>query len=419
MNNLQIQCKKTGDFSYEMAIEIPETEVQRAFEKEYHQLQQKLNLPGFRKGKVPVSYIRENYFSQVQYNTMNFLIETACTMGFKQENLNPIKSPQLDVKPVGENEKLSFKASFEVHAQVNVKHYENFTLKVKKEEPTEKEITQVIENLRDSSAEKVPVIEDRPCQDGDIVQFDLSGDVEGEKDKIPLQKDISIEIGKGTAFKEIESAMRGSKCPSSKTVEVKMPKEHSEFPNKKVLFHLHLKKLFKKVLPELSDEWAQKMKVKDLNEFKKEVTLQLQQQKEQDYQKELKTQASLELVKKNPVQIPPSVLKQQEQHVRNSIRQDLKQQGATEEYIEKYIIENQKKIDEQSQRDSQLSYLIGTLANQLKLEESKESTLQYVRQHLGQNSKEEKNEQFLNSIQWQRTQNNVLQYIIKKSKITH
>ena len=419
MNDVQIQCKKTGDFSYEMAVEIPPTEVQKAFEKEYRSLQQKLDLPGFRKGKVPLSYIRDNYFSQVQQNTMNSLIETAYMTGLKKENLSPIKSPELEVKPAQENEKLSFKATFEVHAKVSVKSYENFTLKVKKEEPTEKEISQVIENLRNSSAEKVPVIEDRPCQDGDIIQMDLSGDVEGEKGKIPLQQDISIEIGKGSVFKEIESAVKGSKCPSTHAVEMTMPKEHSEFSNKKVLFHIQTKKIFKKVLPELNDEWAKKMKVESFDKLKQEVTLQIKQQKEQDYQKALKNKAALELIKKNPVQVPPAVLKQQEQHIKSSIRHDLKQQGATEEYIEKYIVDNKKKIDEQSHQDSQLSYLIGTLANQLNLEESEESILAYIRQHLGQNSKEENNPHFIDSIRWQRTQNNVLQYIIKKSKVVH
>ncbi len=417
MNNLQIQCKKISDFSYEMAVEIPENEVQKAFEQEYRNLQKKLKLPGFRKGKVPFSYIRQNHFSQVQYNTMNFLIETAYMTGLKQENLNPIKSPKLDVQPVKENEKLSFKAHFEVHAQVDVQHYEDFTLKAKKTEPTDEDVSKVIENLRNSSAEVAPVIEDRPCQDGDIVHIDLSGDVEGEKDKVPLQKDISIEIGKGTIFKEIESAIKGLKCPASTKVEVQMPKEHSEFPNKKVLFHVQLKKLLKKVLPELNDEWAQKMKVKSLSELKKEVLRQLQYQKEQDYQKELKHQALLQLVDKNPVTVPPSVLKTQEQHIKASIQHDLKQKGAPAEQIEKYIKDNQDKIDQQSQRDSKLSYLISVLANKLKLEESLEATNHYIHQHLRGNSKEAKNPQFVDSVRWQRTQNNVLQYIIKKSKI--
>ena len=417
MNNLQIQCKKTGDFSYEMAIEIPKNEVQKAFEQEYRNLQKKLNLPGFRKGKIPISYIRKNYFSQAQYNTMNSLIETTYVIGIKKENLNPIKAPQLDAQSMKENEKFRFKAQFEVHAQVRVEHYENFTLKAKKEKPTKEEVSKIIENLRSSSAQAVPVIEDRPCQDGDIVHIDLSGDIEGEKDKIPLQQDISIELGKGAIFKEIESGIKGLKCFASTKVEVQMPKEHSEFPNKKVLFHIRLKKLLKKVLPELNDEWAQKMKVKNMDELKKEVLNQLEYQKEQDYQKKLKQQVVLQLEKKNPVEVPPSVLKTQEQHIRASIQQDLKSKGAKEEQIEKYIKENQDKINEQSQRDSKMSYLISALAKKLNLEESLQATEKYIHQHLGDSSKEAKDSRFVDSIRWQRTQNNVLQYIISKSKI--
>ena len=419
MNELQIQCKKTGDFSYEMAVEIPENEVQKAFEQEYRNLQQKLNLPGFRKGKVPVSYIRQNYFSQVQYNTMNSLIEMAYTTGLKKENLNPIQSPKLDVQPVKENEKLAFKAQFEVHAQVHVQHYENFNLKVKKEKPTDEEVSKIIENLRHSSAETAPVIEDRACQDGDIVHVDLSGDMEGEKGKIPTQKDVPIELGKSAVFKEIESALKGLKCPASTKVEVQMPKDHPEFPNKKILFHIQLKKLLKKVLPEVNDEWAKKMKVKNVEELKKEVLKQLENQKEQDYQKELKNQAVLQLVEKNPVKVPPSVLESQLQNVKASIQQDLQKQGASKEQIEKYIQENQDKINEQSQRDSKLSYLMGTLANKLNLEEPIELTRQYIEKHLGPQSKELKDERFVDSIRWQRTQSNVLQHIISKAKISN
>ena len=131
--------------------------------------------------------------------------------GVKQHSLRPVdQSPQLDVQPVQEGRPFDFKAQVEVHPQFEVKNLEDLKIKAQKEEVSDEKINQVIEDLRDSSAQKVPLIEDRPCQEGDVVSIDIRGELEGGQ-SLPEQKDISVELGKKRIFQEVEKALIGSR----------------------------------------------------------------------------------------------------------------------------------------------------------------------------------------------------------------
>ena len=400
MDNIQIQCKKIGHLQYEMQVQIASEEVQKAFHQGYRRFQQKVSLPGFRKGKVPVDYIKKNYFSQIQSDVVQSLVEKAYLSGLRENNLNPTGNPRFDFQPIKEEKTFHFKVHFETHPEVQVKHYENLPIKAKKSSPSDKEVQQVIENIRNSSAQIKAIEQERPCQKGDIVFIDLSGQVEGGT-SLPLQKNIPVELGKGAVFKDIETALLSMKIKEEKEVETRFPKEHPEFSDKKVTFKIQLNKISAKTLPEVSDQWAQTLKAKDLTDLKATILKELKQQAEQSYQNELKQKALEQLIEKNPLELPESIIQSQKEHIEQDIVQRLKQQKASEQQIEKYIKDHEQDILKKSKWNAQAAYLVQALSKQMNIK---------IPEHQGKPMEE--------SMRWHYLQSRVLDSIVQKAQIT-
>ena len=400
MNNIQIQCKKIGHLQYEMQVQIAHEEVQKAFDQGYRRFQKQVSLPGFRKGKIPVEHIRKNYFSQIQSDVVQKLVEKAYLSGLKENKLHPASSPRFDFQPIKEEEAFQFKVHFEIHPEVQVKHYENLQIKAKKSLPSDKEVQKVIENLRNSSAQIKAIEQERPCQKGDIVFIDLSGQVEGGT-SLPLQKDIPVELGQGAIFKEIETALLSMKIKEEKIVETSFPKEHPEFSDKKVTFKIQLNKISEKIIPEVSDKWAQTLKAKDLSDLKATILKELEQQAEQSYQNELKQKALEQLVEKNPIELPESIIQSQKEHIQQDIIQKLKQQRASEQQIQKYVKDHEQEILKKSKWNAQAAYLVQSLSKQLNIK---------APEHQDKPMKE--------SMHWHYLQSKVLDSIVQKAQIT-
>ena len=405
MDNIQIQCKKIGLLQYEMQVQIAPKEVQKAFDQEYRRFQRKISLPGFRKGKAPVDSIRKTHFSRVQSGVVQNLIEKGYLSGLRENNLNPASSPRFDFQPIKEDEPFCFKVQFEIHPEVQVKHYENLQIQAQKHLPSDKEVQQVIENLRNSSAQIKPIEQERPCQKGDVVFIDLSGQVEGGT-ALPLQKNIPVELGRGAVLKEIETAILSMKTNDKKKISARFPKGHPDFSDKKADFNIQLNKISVKILPEVSDQWAQSLKAKNTADLKDIILKQLEDQAEKSYQNELKQKALEQLIEKNPIELPESIIQAQKKHIKADIIQNLKQQRASEEQIQKYLKDHDQNILKRSKWNAQAGYLIQALSKQLNLED--------VQKY--QSNKE--NEELEKSMRWQKKQSKVLDFIVQKAQIT-
>lgn len=412
MESVKIQCRKLNQFKYELTAQVSQNQVQKVFDKTYRKYQQKVSVSGFRKGKVPLDYIKKNYLSEIKNDVIRDLVNELYREGIKQHQLNPIdQSPQLDIQPIREESSFDFKAQLEVHPQVEVKNFKNLKIEAKKEEVDDKKVLQVIEDLRESSAQKVPLVELRPCREGDLVSIDISGVLENGP-SLPEQKDVSVELGKKLIFPEVEKALVGSQVLEEKTIQTHFPKEHTQFPNKKVTFKIKVQKIFKKVKPEINDEWAQTLKIESVEKLKEDIRLRLNMQFEENYKEELREKVLQDLVQKNPVEIPPSLLALQKRSLLESTQKRLKNQGVSDEQIQKMIQENDKKLNQQSLFQIQAGYLIQALVQKFNFKLDREQT----RLLLEKTSQKKVDDSMVESFHWQRMQTQVLDQLIKENQ---
>ena len=332
MGVTEIQCKKTGPTAYEMTGCIPSSEVVNAFNQAYRSFQKKVSLPGFRKGRTPIDYIRKNHLPEVQRQVAGNMIEKAYIKGIRENQLNPAEgSAQFDFKPPAENHEFRFKVSFEVHPKVEVKVYENFQINIQKKKPSLKDVDRVIQNLMKSS---------KPDQ---------------KLTKPPTQ------------------------------------------PN---------------------DEWAKKFSENSLEDLKKTIFKSLEVKAEEAYQEELKVKVLEQLIEKNPVEAPKSLIQSETNRIIESAKNNLKKRGLSESDIEKYVKDNQNNIVQQTKFNIQASYLIYALARQLNMGTSTDEVLKYLTKQ-GIDKKIKVTAPLIESFRRQMTQNKVLDFLIKKSSVKH
>ena len=410
MKSLQIQCRKLNHFNYEMEFVVPVPEVQRAFDHSYRQIQKKISVPGFRKGKVPVDYIRKNHQSEAHQKALQTLVENVYIQGLKQHQLNPAGSPKFELKSIQEGQEFQFKAQLEVHPPLDIKNFENLTIQIKKPQVTEKEVMYMIENLRDSSAKKV-LVEDRACQKGDVVHFDLSGELEGGK-VLPAQKEV-VEIGRTSIFKEVETALVGLKTGEKAQAETHFPKEHFQFSNKKVHLHIKLNKIFKKIKPELNDQWAKTLHADTVEKLKQAIEQRLKVQAEQNYQNELREKILRELIDKNPFEVSPSAITAQKKILTADFQKRLKEQGVPEDAMAKLIKKQSDTLTQNSLYHVKAGYVIHSLSKKFDIQED----IQHTRSLLQKNGEKTLDSSLVESVHFQRIQKKVLDTVIKKSQI--
>lgn len=193
MSNIETECRQINGLKYKMNICISANEVKNALNKQIRHWQNKVNLPGFRKGKVPEDYIRKNYFDHIQIEATEALIETAFSSGLSKDNLSPAGPPKMDFKPLDEQKDFKCELTFEVHPKVEVKKYEGFKVKVKKEEVKESQVDKVIEDLKKTHPLKKESKKDELDKSGsqsDVSEEDLWAQSLNEKDISSLRKNI-------------------------------------------------------------------------------------------------------------------------------------------------------------------------------------------------------------------------------------
>lgn len=358
----------TGGLGRKLSIEVPAAKVSGAFDRIFKQIQQTADLKGFRKGKAPLATIKSMYKDRVGQDVVQDLISEAYPQALNEHKLTPISQPQVHFGSLEENKDFSFTAEFEIRPEVSLKKYEGLTVPKEKLEIPKDRIDNVLDRLRQSKAELVPVLEDRPAEKGDTAEIDFFGKMDGQ----PLQggeaKGFSLELGSNSFIPGFEEGVIGMKPGSTKTIDLKFPEDYgnTEIAGKPVSFDVTLHKLQKKRLPELNDDFAKSLgDYQSLAALTEIISKDLEAEESGRVKEEFKTRLLKELVKQNPVEVPEKLKMQQKAALVADVEKRLKSQGMGEAEAEEYKQKWDADFNETASFMIQSSFLIDALAEKL------------------------------------------------------
>lgn len=318
-------------------IEIKKTATMR--------LQPKVSAPGFRKGKVPLKVVAKELGEKtIQTEVLEEAINTLYSRAMNQEKLRPLDQPKIEIKKFVPYSDIEFSAEVEIIPPVKLGDYKKIKQKRSKVEVKDKEIDEVIENMRGRVADKKDV--SRPSKVGDevIISFEAK-DKKGIAVAGASGKDYPLRIGSKTFIPGFEENTVGLKAGENKTFELTFPKDygHTALANKKVDFFVKISKVQSVKLPPIDDELAKKVaQIDTLDAFRNDIRAQLMSRKLQESDDKLKDAIVEELVNKSQIDVPEILIEDQMNHLKTDFLNDLAYRGITlKDYIDQLGVDEE------------------------------------------------------------------------------
>jgi trigger factor len=338
-----------------LEVEVDAERVTEALDKAFKKVSAKVNVPGFRKGKVPRSIFEAKFGVESLYqDALDFILPEAYVQAVEETGIDPVDRPEVDVEQFGKGQVLKFKAKVVVKPEVTLGNYKGLEVKTEEAAVTEEEIAAELTKLQQRHAELV-VIEEGAAQNGDVVSIDFEGFVEGESFEGGKAEKYSLELGSNSFIPGFEEQVAGMVIDEDKDITVTFPEDyHSEdLKGKEALFKVRLHDIKRKNLPELDDEFAKDVSEFDtLEEYKEDIKKRLQDRKEQDQQASKETAVVEQAAAASEIEIPASMIDAELDVMVKEFERRLRTQGMTLDIYFQFSGQNEGVLKEQMSEDA-------------------------------------------------------------------
>ena len=328
--------KKDGKISIEFTLDAKEWE--NEIENAYQKNKGKYKKEGFRQGKVPRKVLEQTYGEYLFWeDAFNESFPKYYTeMLDKETQIFPVDYPEVDVKSFTKDG-VVFIATVTLLPEVKLGDYKGIEVKQKKVTVTATEVESELKNMQEKHARFVEVT-DRPAKNGDLVNLNYSGSVNGVKFDGGTAEDQELELGSHTFIEGFEEQMVGMTIGEEKDLNVKFPEQYhsADLAGKPAVFAVKLLGIREKVLPELNDEFAaDTTEFSTLAELKADIKKHALEHKEHHAKLDAENELIGKVVKNAEVEVPESMVNQQLDRMINDVRQRLAYQGLSfEQYLE-------------------------------------------------------------------------------------
>ena len=321
-----------------LGMTISAEDFDKAVDKAYLKLRKTITVPGFRKGHAPKGVIEKAYGWYVFVDdAFDEAYPAVYEAAVKEHDVKPVDRPDITILSAEKGEAVAFEAVVTVMPEVSLGQYKGIEVEKQEYNVTDEMVNAEIERERENVARMIDV--ERPIENGDEVELDYSGTVNGVKFEGGTAEHQTLVIGSGMFIPGFEEQMIGMNVGEEKDLNVKFPDEYhsDELKGKDAVFHVKVHAVRVKELPEADDEFA-----KDVSEFN--TIAELRDHKKEELEKkamnEAKAKKENDVIEKAvanaTVDIPDVMIDRQADRMLNDIRYRLSMQGISLEDYCKY-----------------------------------------------------------------------------------
>ena len=335
-------------------------------------------IPGFRKGKVPVELIRKNFEKELQQETQGACFRAFYPKAVEESKLKVLALEGVTEMKLNEAEGMEFTALVEVRPEYKLPKYKGLAIEQKEAKVEEAAVEEQLESMRKMFAKYEDGKEGESVGDGDFVQFDYKGTLDGQplSEIVPDQKAICeatgfwAQVEEGRFLPEILEALKGMKAgEEKKDVTVKFPKDAAPEPlkGKKASYELKVSMFRKRSLPDDAG-LAEAAKVESVEKLRADIRERLEKQATEAEINRRRDQAIELLLKKADFDVPPSLVQRQAEAYLGQLAQQMQYAGVTNEYIEQNREKILKDAGDHAEKQVRLSYILLDIADAEKIE---------------------------------------------------
>ena len=328
---MKTTVKKLSDTKVCLTITLGADELNAAEQVALTKMARDLKVPGFRKGKVPVSVAAKHVNPMaLQEQVLDNALSKAVAEAFMNEKLQALERPSVEVKKFVPNQEVEFTAEATVVPPVKLGDYKKLKAKPRAVKVEAKDVDEIIERMQQNFVDKTEV--KRAAKDGDEAIIDFVGKKDGVAFDGGSAKDFALKLGGGQFIPGFEEGVVGHKAGETFDLELEFPKDyHAEnLAGAKVVFSVTLHKVNELKLPELNDEFAAKCgPFTDVKELKADIKREITAQKERDAKEKLKDELVAELADSSKVALPELLIDDQLRSIEQDLMQNLSYRGLT------------------------------------------------------------------------------------------
>ncbi|MBO3064019.1 trigger factor [Staphylococcus shinii] len=348
--------KKEGNEGV-LTVTVPAEKVDKAIDQAFKKVVKQINVPGFRKGKVPRPIFEQRFGVEALYqDAVDILLPEAYGEAIDETGIKPVDQPEINVTSIEKGSEMTFEANVVVEPEVQLGDYKGLEIEKQNVELTEEELQESIDHQLGHLAEMV-VKEDGAIENGDTVNIDFDGYVDGEQFEGGQAEGYDLEIGSGSFIPGFEEQLVGVKTGEEKDVNVTFPEEYhaEELAGKEATFKTKVNEIKFKDVPELTDEIANELdaEANTVDEFKENLRKRLTEQKETDAENNQKEEAINKAANNATIDVPEAMINTELDRMVQEFGQRMQQQGLNLETYFQISGQDESQLREQMKDDAE------------------------------------------------------------------
>ncbi|KMY51135.1 trigger factor [Peribacillus loiseleuriae] len=314
-----------------LTIEVEAATVNEGLDAAFKKVVKQVNVPGFRKGKMPRQMFEKRFGVESLYqDALDIILPDAYANAVEEAGINPVDRPEIDIEQMEKGQNLIFKANVTVAPEVKLGEYKGLEVEAFNAEVTDEDVDNEIKTLQERQAELV-VKEEGQAANGDTVVIDFEGSVDGELFEGGASENYTLELGSNSFIPGFEEQLVGLETGAEKDIEVSFPEEYhaAELAGKPAVFKVKLHEIKTKELPQLDDEFAKDVddEVETFAELKEKTKKNLEHDKKHQAENAIRD-AVIEQASANvEVDIPEIMVTNEVDRMMKDFEQRLQSQG--------------------------------------------------------------------------------------------
>lgn len=340
-----------------LTVTVSAEEVNTGLDKAFKKVVKQVNVPGFRKGKMPRPMFEQRFGVEALYqDALDFILPDAYAAAVEEAGINPVDRPEIDIEQMEKGKELIFTAKVTVEPEVELGDYKGLEVEKEDTEVTEEDLNKAIEADLARKAELV-VKEEGEVAEGDVVNLDFDGYVNEEAFEGGKAEGYDLEIGSGQFIPGFEEQLVGTKVGDEKDVTVTFPEEYhaEELAGKEAVFKVKINEVKSKEVPELDDEMAKELdeSVDSVDAYKEKYKKDLQEQKTLQAENNMKESLIAQAVENAKVDIPEAMINTELDRMMQEFEQRIAQQGLNLELYYQFSGQTEEQLKESMKADAE------------------------------------------------------------------
>ena len=335
---MKFTVEKENENVYKLDITIPAKDAARAYEEAVKRIAQYVNVDGFRRGKAPRAVVeRQVGTERIKHEAMDALMPKAIAEAVKENNLDVITQPYITKFDFTVGQDLTAEVKVETRPEVVLGEYKDLQVEVESAKVADDAFDKALQNILNQYATQELVV-DRPAKDTDIAVIDFEGTVNGEKIQGGDAKNYPLDLAHSNFIPGFAEQIAGKNIGDEFDINVKFPEEYHDekLKGQPAVFRIKLNEIKERKVPELNDEFAQKVgPFKTVDDLKADIQKYLENQKENTNRVNSENAVFAKVIDAASVEIPQSMIDREAESLTNDYKQRLQAQGLSWESLEK------------------------------------------------------------------------------------